>query len=82
MTVFFPAVCLRFAAISLAFVEAQDWDSYRREQGLITSSMDRILEKSDFYGIFNVRLRWRRLLPSSRGHVLLALFDSWSNDWP
>lgn len=42
--------------VSLAFVEAQDWDSYRREQGLITSSMEKIEGKSDFYGVFNVRL--------------------------
>ncbi|CAM9960730.1 unnamed protein product, partial [Laminaria digitata] len=46
------AVAVHHFARSLAFVEAQDWDSYRREQGLIASNMERILGNTDFYGVF------------------------------
>lgn len=51
----FPVVPPFCATVSIAFVEAKDWDNYRREQGLIAASMERILGKSDFYGLFNVR---------------------------
>lgn len=41
---------------SLAFVDAKDWDSYRREQGLILAGVERMKERTAYYGVYNVSL--------------------------
>lgn len=39
---------------SLAFIDAKDWESYEREQRLITAGLERMEAKTKYYGKFDV----------------------------
>lgn len=53
---FSPCPCSRVAIFvdSLAFVDARDWDSYRREQELITGRVDKMKTRTAYYGTYQV----------------------------
>eukprot|EP00752_Nemacystus_decipiens_P010350 g9220.t1 len=50
---YFPMAVYHYAR-SLAFVDARDWDSYRREQELITSDVERMEKRTAYYGVYQV----------------------------
>ncbi|CAM9917736.1 unnamed protein product, partial [Ectocarpus fasciculatus] len=44
---------------SFAFANAKDWDSYRREQGLITAGVERMEGRTQYYGGYKARTIFR-----------------------
>ncbi|CAM9607512.1 unnamed protein product [Ectocarpus sp. 8 AP-2014] len=48
----FPLAAYRFAR-SFAFANSKDWDSYRREQGLITAGVEKMEGRTQYYGVYN-----------------------------
>ncbi|CAB1113928.1 unnamed protein product [Ectocarpus sp. CCAP 1310/34] len=48
----FPVAAYHFAR-SFAFANAKDWDSYRREQGLITAGVEIMESRTEYYGVYN-----------------------------
>lgn len=50
-------VCVTYCTIggSLTFLDMEDWNNYRREQRLVIGGIEKMKEKMNEYGMYNVR---------------------------